>query len=202
MTKTIENLTDEQLFLEFRSAGDEQLFEVIVARYRRQLLTFLTRQLHDASLAEEALQQVFLKVFHKREQFQSGRAFRPWIYQIARNQSIDSRRRESRHDHLSLDRPELNGDPQHPLSDVLVGNGRLPDEEAQLRETAIRSREAVDQLPDHMRKTVNLVYRDQLKYGEVAESLSVPLGTVKSRMNNALRRLRAIMTAPHPAPAG
>ena len=67
-----------------------------------------------------------------------------------------------------------------------------------MREAATRSREAVAQLPEHMRKTVNLVYRDQLKYGEVAESLSVPLGTVKSRMNNALRRLRAIMAVPTP----
>lgn len=188
--------TDEQILVEFRETGDESLFEILVNRYRGELQGYLLRRLRDRSMAEDALQQVFLKVFRKCDQFQEGRRFRPWIYQIARNQSIDSRRREVKHAHLTLDHPAPQCDEDRTLADILESDTRRPDEIAQRREQYLRSCDAVDRLPPRLRNTVTLVYGDHLKYSEAAETLSVPLGTVKSRMNCALKRLRSSLDAP------
>lgn len=189
--------TDEQLLLDFRRSGDELLFERLVERYRDELQGYLMQQLRDRHLAEDALQHVFLKVFRKCDQFQAGRRFRPWIYRIAKNQSIDSRRREGRHAHLALDHTVSSSDQQdQSLTEILEADTRKPEEIAERREQYERSSQAVDQLPPRLRRTVNLVYRDQMKYGEAAATLSVPLGTIKSRMNCALKQLRTALVAP------
>jgi RNA polymerase sigma-70 factor (ECF subfamily) len=193
--------TDETLLLDFRQTREESLFEEIVARYRDELLGYLIRQLRDREIAEDALQQVFVKVFRKCDQFEAGRRFRPWIYRIARNQSIDSRRREQRHAHIRLDEPESTCDNEHALVDILESSVVQPAAATEQREQYERSREAVEGLPQRLREPFNLVYRDQLKYSDAAEVLSVPLGTIKSRMHCALSTLRSVLNAPQPAGA-
>jgi RNA polymerase sigma-70 factor (ECF subfamily) len=193
--------TDEKLLLDFRQTRDESLFEEIVARYRDELLGYLIRQLRDREIAEDALQQVFVKVFRKCDQFEESRRFRPWIYRIARNQSIDSRRREQRHAHIRLDEPESTCDNEHALVDILESSVVQPAAATEQREQYERSREAVEGLPQRLREPFNLVYRDQLKYSDAAEVLSVPLGTIKSRMHCALSTLRSVLNAPQPAGA-
>jgi RNA polymerase sigma-70 factor (ECF subfamily) len=193
--------TDEKLLLDFRQKRDESVCEEIVARYRDELLGYLIRQLRDREIAEDALQQVFVKVFRKCDQFEAGRRFRPWIYRIARNQSIDSRRREQRHAHIRLDEPESTCDNEHALVDILESNVVQPAAATEQREQYERSREAVEGLPQRLREPFNLVYRDQLKYSDAAEVLSVPLGTIKSRMHCALSTLRSVLNASQPAGA-
>lgn len=194
--KQVDNQTDEQLLLEFRRTGDEVLFDQIVARYRNELLGYLLRQLRYPELAEDALQQVFIKLFRKCDQFEEGRRFRPWIFQIARNQSIDSRRREQRHAHVRLDEPEVFRDGEQTLGDILESDVSPPAAIAERRELYDLSCHAVDSLPARLSRAVNLVYRDQMKYGEAAEALSVPLGTVKSRLHGALTSLRSMLNPP------
>lgn len=193
--------TDEKLLLKFRQTRDESLFEELVARYHDELLGYLIRQLRDREIAEDALQQVFIKVFRKCDQFEEGRSFRPWIYRIARNQSIDSRRREQRHAHIRLDEPESACDNEHALIDILESNAVQPAFATEQREQYERSREAVEELPKRLREPFNLVYSEQLKYSDAAEMLSVPLGTIKSRMHCALSTLRSVLNAPQPAGA-
>lgn len=191
--------TDEQLLLEFRQTGDETLFEQLVGRYRNELLAYLLRQLHSREMAEDALQQVFIKVFRKCDQFHEGRRVRPWIYRIARNQSIDSRRREQRHRHSRLDEPEVTCNDDRALIDILEADVAQPAVACEQREQFERSRQAVNELPARLRVPFNMVYRDQLKYSDAAEALSVPLGTVKSRMHCALTRLRSMLDVSKPA---
>jgi RNA polymerase sigma-70 factor (ECF subfamily) len=193
--------TDETLLLDFRQTREESLFEEIVARYRDELLGYLIRQLRDREIAEDALQQVFVKVFRKCDQFEESRRFRPWIYRIARNQSIDSRRREQRHAHIRLDEPESTCDNEHALVDIIESSVVQPAAATEQREQYERSREAVEGLPQRLREPFNLVYRDQLKYSDAAEVLSVPLGTIKSRMHCALSTLRSVLNASQPAGA-
>ena len=95
--------TDEELFLRFRDTGDRSVFETLVHRYERELFSYLRRYLGDSELAADTFQGTFLQIFLKRDQFEAGRKFRPWLYAVATNQAIDAQRRNRRHRLVSLD---------------------------------------------------------------------------------------------------
>src|SRR6266481_2675867 len=97
-------MTDEQLLLAYRAEEAAEAFETLVHRYERELYSYLFRYLGDAAMADDAFQATFLQVHLKCEQFEEGRKFRPWLYTIATNQSIDAQRRNKRHRMVSLDR--------------------------------------------------------------------------------------------------
>src|SRR5262245_40098150 len=84
------SLTDEELLVRFRDRGDRQAFTELVTRYERELFSYLKRYLGDAGMAEDAFQATFLQVHLKANQFEDGRAVRPWLYTIATNQAIDA----------------------------------------------------------------------------------------------------------------
>ena len=182
--------TDEELLLGYRQSGDRDLFAQLVHRYERELYSYLCRYLGDAEMAADAFQTTFLQVHLKCDQFHQDRAFRPWLYAIATNQAIDLQRRNKRHRMLSLDRVGANdGDDLNRLVDLLESGEAGPP--ARLNESERRQwvRRALDTLPDQLRGVVVLVYFQGLKYREAADVLSVPVGTVKSRLHSAILKL-------------
>lgn len=190
--------TDEQLFLRFRSTGDRQLFEQVVHRFEREVFSYLRRYLGDAELAEDTFQATFLQVYLKRDQFEEGRKFRPWLYAVATNQAIDAQRRNRRHRMISLDR-RSSGDEQEAgkLADMLVSATPDPAEGAFGGEQREWVREAVDRLPETLRSVVHLVYYQGLKYRDAADALGLPVGTIKSRMHAAVIKLNEFWKRSH-----
>lgn len=186
--------SDEVLMDDYRRTGRRAAFEELVHRYERELFSYLCRYLGDAEAAEDVFQATFLQVHLKKDQYETGRRFRPWLYAVATNQAIDSQRRERRHRHASLDQPGSGED--HDLGklvDLLVSHGGEPLDQANANECRVWMREAVDKLPDALRDVVNLVYYQDLKYREAAEALNLPVGTVKSRMHLAIIKLQEIL---------
>jgi RNA polymerase sigma-70 factor (ECF subfamily) len=159
----------------------------------------LFRYLGDAEMAEDAFQAAFLQIHLKRDQFEEGRSFRPWLYTIATNQSIDAQRRNRRHRILSLDRrgesPE--GAQAGSLVDLLVGGEPEAGSNLERDERRQWVRQAVLDLPEQLRGAVVLVYYQGIKYREAAEVLGIPVGTVKSRLNAALHKLTEAWHASH-----
>src|SRR3954449_11153507 len=98
------SLSDEELLLGYRQSSEPSLFQELVRRYERELYSYLRRYLGDAEMAEDAFQAAFLQVHLKCDQYEPGRAVRPWLYTIATNQAIDAQRRSRRHRMVSLDR--------------------------------------------------------------------------------------------------
>ena len=86
-------VSDEQLLQSYREASDPTVFAELVSRYQRELYNYLRRFLGDATLAEDVFQATFFQVHQKRDSFEEGRKFRPWLYTIATNQAIDAQRR-------------------------------------------------------------------------------------------------------------
>ncbi|MFM7033746.1 MAG: RNA polymerase sigma factor, partial [Planctomycetia bacterium] len=80
--------TDEELLARFRKDDDAAAFESLVHRYERELFSYLRRYLGSTEMAEDVFQATFLQVHLKKEQFEEGRRFRPWLYTIATNQAI------------------------------------------------------------------------------------------------------------------
>ncbi len=192
---------DEDLLLEYTRSGKQQAFEEIVRRYKWKIYSYLYRYLGDAQLAEDALQATFLQVHLKCRLFDPGRRLSPWLFRIATNQANDLLRRNRRHKAVSLDAAIEGGDSslETSLSRGCAEDRAVP---PALRLEATEDRQwlwsAMDRLPQATKQLLILVKCEGLRYQEVAERLGIPLGTVKSRMNDALRRLRRALLASRP----
>lgn len=182
--------TDEDLLIEYRLTGSSAVFETLVKRYERELFNYLRRYLNSQSLAEDAFQATFMQVHLKCGLYDTERKVRPWLYTIAINQAIDIQRRNARHPLVSLDRSNrIEQDQCGGLAEMLSGRESEPSAGVEMGERKEWIRTAVSALPEQLRSAVKLVYFRGLKYREAADRLHVPVGTVKSRLHSAVKRL-------------
>ena len=199
--RELPQLSDEELIARYRDRADPDAFRELLHRYERELFNYLCRYLRDRALAEEVFQTVFLRVHQKAQLYEPGRAFRPWLYSIATHQAIDALRKAGRRRMTSLDtvhgQNEMDGTT---LLDLLEDRTSGPLAQLEEHERSAWARQAVDELPHALRDVVLLVYFQGLKFREAAEALGIPLGTVKSRMHQALVRLNAAWRRTHQAP--
>lgn len=197
----IDRATDESLLERYRNLRDRNAFEELVRRYERELFSYLRRYLGNTALAEEAFQNTFLQLHLKCGQFDKHARLRPWLYTIATNQAIDLARKNRRHQMVSLDRPTGHDPDAHDssLSLHLVGTEAAPADEMQRAERKHWIQQAVARLPEHLRNVVMLAYYQGMKYRDVAAALDVPVGTVKSRLHAAIRRLHDAWAKSHPS---
>ena len=181
--------TDEELLLAYRVSEEQHIFAELVQRYERELFAYLRRYLGNAEMAEDAFQATFLQLHLKCNLFQEGRRLRPWLYMIATNKAIDLQRRNKRRYWVSIHGNSADASNEGRLVDALAGEDPQPEsliETSERREWVNRN---LTDLPENLRMVVHLVYFQGLKYREAAEVLSIPVGTVKSRLHTAILKL-------------
>jgi RNA polymerase sigma-70 factor (ECF subfamily) len=176
--------TDESL-LEAHLKGDEEAFTTLVDRYSVELVPFLTRLTGSRAAAEDVFQETFLQIHRSGHTFDLARRFRPWMYTIAVNKGRDWHRRNSRRKALSLSAPMGQGDGVS-FVDLLASDIESPDSPLSTAEEASIVKRVVDSLPEHQREIILLSYFQQMSYNQIAETLRIPLGTVKSRLHSAI----------------
>jgi RNA polymerase sigma-70 factor (ECF subfamily) len=183
--------SDEKLLLSYRAEPDSGVFAELVRRYEKELFGYLRHYLGNAEMAEDVFQQTFLQVHLKCDQFEPGRKVRPWLYTVATNQAIDYRRRNRRHRISSLSRAAEHNSQEEAgaLEELLGGAETGPADNAESAEQYDALRRAIDALTESSRQVVMLVYFQGLKYREAAHILSVPVGTIKSRLHAAMLKL-------------
>lgn len=185
--------TDEELLRRFVENTDRKSFETIVRRYRHEIYNYLRRYLGNDELAEDAFQLAFLRVYQKAGQFDLNRRFRPWLYGVATNQAIDLQRKCNRQAHQSLDWTSSDTESRGTSHAASIPDHRQGDAdilvEGEFRE---RMRAAVHNVGEPGRSALELIYLQGLSYRDAAEALDVPVGTVKSRVHAAIRKLAAI----------
>jgi RNA polymerase sigma-70 factor (ECF subfamily) len=170
------------------AAGDEAACEALVAEHQRMVFGLALHLLGDRDEALDLSQEVFLRVFRTLSGFRAQSTLRTWIYRIVINQARNRQRwwrRRHRSEQVSLDEHLLKaGD--------LESTGDLPpDRLLASKETAARIWTALDRLPFDQRTALILREVDGLRYEEIAFSLGVAVGTVKSRLTRARQALRA-----------
>ncbi len=174
------NMDDAALMLRVRG-DDRDAFAVLVKRHQKMLLNFFARSGVQYDY-EDLVQQTFLRLYRYRERYQPTAKVTTFLFLLARQVWIDELRRRKRHERL-VDGLTAEPHPEHvePVAANAGASGGLDLEQA------------LAALPEGLRQVVELgVYQD-LPYAEVAEILAIPVGTVKSRMFNALAKLREFL---------
>jgi RNA polymerase sigma-70 factor (ECF subfamily) len=178
--------SDEHLLQRFRD-GDAGAFEVLMRRHRAAIFTFLLRLTGDRPLAEDLLQDSFLRLIGAAPRWEPRARLRTWLYTVARNLAADAARRAVHRRSEPLDAP---GEGGRPLLDGLAGDDPGPDrsaESARLRRSLLA---ALSSLPEEQREVFLLREHGGVSFAEIAEITGAPVPTVKSRMRYALEGLR------------
>jgi RNA polymerase sigma factor (sigma-70 family) len=170
-------------------AGDEDAFRVLVQRHERPVYHIIWRMVANTEDARDLVQETFVKAFRALDQFDQARTFSYWINRIATNLSIDFLRKR-RLRTVSID-PDPDDEERRPP--VLRDGNPLPDRALESRRMAETLGRLVDRLAPHYRVVVHLRHSQQRSYEEIAEMLSLPLGTVKARLHRAHNQMRAWM---------
>ncbi|TKJ36403.1 MAG: RNA polymerase subunit sigma-70 [Planctomycetes bacterium B3_Pla] len=188
MDYNLENLTDAELLTRY-SDGDEAAFREIVNRYKNSLHAFLRQFLNRRDLVEDVFQETFLQLFTSRDSFDKSRPLRPWLFTIAANKAKDALRKWQRTSAIPIgtmgDSQELSFDD---MLNAVTSDSTLPHEELQDRETASRVGRIIADMPENLREILSLAYFERFSYKQMAEILSIPIGTVKSRLHTAVGR--------------
>jgi RNA polymerase sigma factor (sigma-70 family) len=173
----------DEALLALAAREDELALAELYDRYGRVAYGLALRIVRDPALAEDAVQEAFLTVWRSAGSFRSDKA-KPstWILTLVHRRAVDVVRREERRRAAPLEGTE------EPDERSLAA-----DEEIELTDRRRLVQEALRQLPDEQREALELAYYGGLTQSELAERLSVPLGTIKSRMFTGLRRLRDLL---------
>ncbi len=170
--------------------GDTRAFELLLKRHQRPVFNFIYRQVGIEPVAEELLQEVFLRIIKGAARYQRKAKFTTWMYTIARNICVDQSRRAKHRQAASLDAPLGQGGDGGTLKDVLPNDGPAVDRQAIGLELQKRIKEAIDSLNDEQREVFLMREYLNLPFKEIAEITGCPENTIKSRMRYALEHLR------------
>ena len=164
--------------------GDRDAFASLLARYQNRLYRYLLRWVREQASAEDLFQQTWLRVIENIGRYDPGRNFEAWLFTVARNVAIDHlrRRRPGSLDEPAGETPSLGeclpAETPGALDQILCS------ERAELVQRVLVSQ------PPLYREILSLRFEEEMKLEEIAEVLSIPLGTVKSRLARALEQLR------------
>ena len=186
MASHLREQSDAQL-IELYQQGDERAFREIVDRYKNSLYGFLRRFLNQQDLVEDVFQDTFLQLFISKASFDKSRPLRPWLFTIAANKAKDALRKIQRHSTVSLGAIADSGDATvDDVVNILKSYEMTPDQEVSDDETKALVRKIIADMPENLKSILILAYFEQFSYKQMAEILSIPIGTVKSRLHTAV----------------
>lgn len=188
ITKTKEgkksSITDEQLIARFQ-LGDVQAFDILVRRYKDQLLNFIYRFVGNRSDAEDIVQETFLRVYKNKHYYKEIAKFSTWVYTIAGNLAKTELRRRKRHKIFSVSN-FINEERDYDIPDKEHSPEKKVD--GSIQETIIQK--AIEKLPIKFKEVIILRDIQGFAYEEISQILNIPLGTVKSRVNRGRLKLQ------------
>lgn len=181
--------SDQELIEYIRKNRDQQAMANLYDRYARPVYSLAYRVLGEQRAAEDVVQDVFLGFWQRPYNYVDDRgAFGPWILRVTRNRAIDVLRKRSRE-------RSPGGDEQSTLFEE-----RIIDPEPELGDqvwtqaVARQVRAAMQQLTEAQKQVIELAYFHGMTQSEMSEYLDIPLGTIKTRVRTALRRLSEIIS--------
>ncbi|MCC5891687.1 sigma-70 family RNA polymerase sigma factor [Exiguobacterium sp.] len=172
-------MTDYELYERVRQK-DKQALEILYDRYERILYAFMMQLTKDRDLAEEAMQEVFIKLWRGGGVYDESKGkFKSWLFTMGRHVAIDLIRKR---------KPDLQLDESY--AETIPSTDRSVESEVEWQEERAQIETAMAELPTEQQQVVRLMYFNGLSQQKIAVACNIPLGTVKGRIRLALKQLR------------
>ena len=170
----------EQLILNIAQNNCRESYKLLFSQFAPKIKSFMIGQGVKANEAEDIAQDTMLKIWRKAQLFDPKKAkASTWIFTIARNLQIDAIRKQKRHDRFN--------------NEIQIETYEADTAEKMISEqSASQVKEVIKQLPAEQLQVLKLSFYEDLSHSQIAQSLSIPVGTVKSRLRLALGRLKSI----------
>ncbi len=183
-----EGLEDSEVMLRLRS-GDMAAFDYLLARYRRPIIHFMYRMVHNESVAEELAQEVFLRVYRSRETYRAEARFSTWLYRIATNLGVNHAR-DTRHERAAstiyLDETDAETGTTPDVADTTPG----AEDKILRRERMAAIKQHVMALPERQKMAVLMHKYEGMDYKQIGEVLKLSESATKSLLFRAYQTLR------------
>ena len=196
--KTVVLIDDNQLMQNYIN-GDSLAFEELYRRFKKPLYRYIKNSCESEASANELFQDVWLKLIHSRDKFQSQMPFKGWLFKIARNHLTDYYRQQGRRKEIRFEESQMSGcqfnethDPltSKPFNDLLTERQQEPDTFASAMEQSDHLEKGLKQLSGVQRDALLLHYIAGMTLKEIAEITNNKLETIKSRIRYATTKMR------------
>jgi RNA polymerase sigma factor (sigma-70 family) len=191
--RNLNELSDEDLILEFQKNNTERAFEILVQRYKNPLTNFVFRYLGDYESCVDVVQETMIKVYRYKDTYQSIAKFSTWIYTIAGNLAKTELQRRKRRTILSINAFGKDNDENYEIPDENYRPDTITD--SGIKDEIIQK--AFMKVSEAYRKAVILRDIQELSYEEIADIMGITVGTVKSRINRGRAQLQKLLKGIH-----
>ncbi len=178
---------DDSILIEQALAGSQKAYTELMERHRTAIYHIINKIVHNEDVANDLVQETFMKAFSALATYRSEYRFSTWLYKIAANTSIDFLRKK-RIQALSLDRPLVTKDGEVDIE--IPDYSYHPERDLEQKERNFSIEEAIESLPKKYREVIVYRHKDDKSYEEIADLLGVPVGTVKARIFRARELLK------------
>jgi len=175
----------DAMLVERTVAGDQRAFELLVIKYERRIQRLIGRMVRDVDLVEDIAQETFIRAYRALGQFRGDAQFYTWLYRIAVNTAkkflMDLKRNPTVSENFFK---SADDDETSPVENELT-SPETPEAVLASKEIAQMVNSAMDALPEELRQAITLREIEGLTYEEIADAMSCPIGTVRSRIFRA-----------------
>jgi len=181
-------VSDAEVMLRVR-AGDDTAFDYLVQKYRRPIISFMYRMAHNPAIAEEFAQEVFLRMYRSRANYEPSAKFSTWLYRIATNLGVNFVR-DTRHERAENTVNLDEADEETGQTPDLADKTPTVEEEMVRRERLAAIRQRVEALPERQKMAVLMHKYQQMDYRQIADVLKLSESATKSLLFRAYETLR------------
>ena len=182
-------ISDPELIQQIQ-AGDPAAFEELFARYQTAMQAHIARIVREPTATEDLVQEVFLRLWTRAEQWQGSGSVKGWLYRIATNLSLNHLRSVKRRPQQPLEIPTDDDADDSPVPGWMVDASALtPEAQLEIVEQHKRLGQLINALPADKQDVFRMVYDDEMDLHSVADALQIPEGTVKSRLYHGRKRI-------------
>lgn len=189
--------TDEELAGSAKN-GEDASFQELMRRYLKAVFNFAYQYMHNTEEAEDVTQETFFKTWKHIKKFKSGKAWKPWLFAIARNTALDHFRKRKEIPFSSLDNGQDNAQPgniqfEETIEDTELSASEVFEQAQDIRELG----EAMDKLHPENRLVLILHYHEEMTFEEIAIVMNRSMNTVKSWHRRGLGKIKSMLSVKH-----
>jgi len=179
---------EDSILIERAQTGDRAAFDQLLSKHSERAYQYAFRLTRSQEEASDIVAEAFVRIYKALGSFKGESAFTTWLYRIETNCFLDMRKKQRSRPATSLDAALLTQDGELALQ--IEDNSPSPYHETERRERLTAIEQAVEDLPEYQKAMIMMYHGDMLSYEDIAQTLNLPIGTVKSRLNRARISLR------------